>query len=40
MSNGEIRLEHLPTGDMVADGLTKATNHISQGRLVKDLELA
>ncbi|ODM22039.1 hypothetical protein SI65_02884 [Aspergillus cristatus] len=40
IGNGEIRLEHLPTDKMIADGLTKATNHVSQGRLVRDLGLA
>ena len=35
-----VRLEHLSTDKMIADGLTKATNHISQGRLVEDLGLA
>ena len=40
ISNGEVRLQHLPTDQMVADGLTKATNHATQGRLVDDLGLA
>ncbi|ODM22593.1 hypothetical protein SI65_00182 [Aspergillus cristatus] len=40
IGNGEICLEHLPTDKMIADGLTKATNHVSQGRLVRDLGLA
>ena len=40
IGNGEIRLEHLPTDKMIADGLTKVTNHASQGRLVEDLGLA
>ena len=40
MANGEVRLEHLPTGEMIADGLTKATNRVSQGRLVEALGLA
>ena len=40
ISNGEVRLEHLATNQMIADGLTKATNHVSQGQLVEDLGLA
>ncbi|ODM15554.1 hypothetical protein SI65_09157 [Aspergillus cristatus] len=40
IGNGEIRLEHLPTDKMIADGLTKAMNHVSQGQLVRDLGLA
>ena len=40
ISNGEVRLEPLATDPMIADGLTKATNHVSQGRLVDDLGLA
>ncbi|EYE90608.1 uncharacterized protein EURHEDRAFT_510308 [Aspergillus ruber CBS 135680] len=40
INNGEIRLEYLSTDKMTADGLTKATNHISQGRLVDGLGLA
>ncbi|BCR87868.1 uncharacterized protein ACHE_40432S [Aspergillus chevalieri] len=40
IGNGEICLEHLSTDKMIADGLTKVTNHASQGRLVEDLGLA
>ena len=40
IANGEIRLEYLPTDRMVADGLTKATNHVTQERLVDGLGLA
>ena len=40
ISNGEVRLKHLATNQMIADGLMKATNHISQGQLVEDLGLA
>ena len=40
IGNGEIHLEHLATDWMIADGLTKATNHVSQGWLVEDLGLA
>jgi hypothetical protein len=40
IGNGEIHLEHMPTSEMIADGLTKTTNHISQGRLVEALGLA
>ena len=40
ISNGEIHLEHLSPDKMFADGLTKATNHISQRWLVEDLGLA
>ena len=38
--NGEIWLEYLATDQMVADGLTKATNHITQEQLVDRLSLA
>ena len=40
IANGEIRLEYLSTDRMVADGLTKATNHVTQERLVDGLGLA
>ena len=40
IANGEIRLEYLPTDQMIADGLTKATNHVTQERLVDGLGLA
>ena len=40
IANGEIRLEYLPTDRMLADGLTKATNHVTQERLVDGLGLA
>ena len=40
ISNGEVRLEHLATNQMIADGLMKVTNHVSQGWLVEDLGLA
>ena len=30
IANSEIQLEYLPTDWMVADGLTKATNHVSK----------
>ncbi|BCR88813.1 uncharacterized protein ACHE_50011A [Aspergillus chevalieri] len=40
IGNGEIQLAYLPTDKMIADGLTKAANHVSQGRLVEDLGLA
>ena len=39
VNNGEIRLEYLSTERMIADGLTKATNHVSQQKLVDGLEL-
>ncbi|KAI9043642.1 uncharacterized protein KD926_002992 [Aspergillus affinis] len=39
VNNGEIQLEYLPTDQMVADGLTKTTNKISQARLAKGLGL-
>ena len=40
VSNGEVRLEYLRTDEMVADGLMKATNHVTQKRLVDGLGLA
>ena len=40
IASGEIRLEYLSTDQMVADGLTKATNHVTQERLVDGLGLA
>lgn len=40
VSNGEIRLEYLRSDKMVADGLTKATNHVTQKQLVDSLGLA
>ena len=40
IANGEIRLEYLSTDRMVADGLTKATNRVTQERLVDGLGLA
>ena len=40
IANGEIRLEYLSTDRMVADGLTKATNHVTQELLVDGLGLA
>ena len=38
--NGEIWLEYLATDQMVADSLTKATNHVTQEWLVDGLGLA
>ena len=40
IANGEIRLEYLSTDRMVTDGLTKATNRVTQERLVDGLGLA
>ena len=40
IANSEIRLEYLPTDQMIADSLTKATNHITQEQLVDRLGLA
>ena len=34
IANGEIQLEYLLIDWMIADGLTKATNHITQEQLV------
>lgn len=39
ISNGEISLEYLSTDKMIADGLTKVTNHVAQRRLVDGLRL-
>ena len=40
IANSKIQLEYLPTDQMVADGLTKATNHVTQEQLVDGLGLA
>ena len=40
IANGEIWLEYLAMDWMVADSLTKATNHITQEQLVDGLGLA
>ena len=40
IANSKIWLEYLATDWMVADGLTKATNHVTQEQLVNRLGLA
>ena len=40
IANSKIQLEYLPMDWMVADSLTKATNHITQEQLVDGLGLA
>ena len=40
IANSKIQLEYLPTDQMVADSLTKATNHVTQEWLVDGLGLA
>lgn len=40
MESGEVCLEYLSTDQMIADGLTKATNLVTQKRLVDGLRLA
>ena len=39
MINGKIQLEYLPTDQMIANSLTKATNYITQEQLVSGLGL-
>ena len=40
IANSKIQLEYLSTDQMIADSLTKATNHITQEQLVDRLGLA
>ena len=40
IANSKIWLEYLPTEQMIADSLTKATNHVAQEQLVDGLGLA
>jgi len=37
IGNGEVRLEHLPTDQMIADALTKASHRDVQERFAKRL---
>lgn len=37
INNGEVRLEHLATDSMLADGLTKATHHVKHGEFIEGL---
>ena len=40
IANSKIQLEYLPTDWMIANSLTKATNHVTQEQLVDGLGLA